>query len=94
MNPQPHSAPRVERSQQLSSTALSSDSEVPVGTFVLIPRGLEWRSTHPKFSSGVVLRDIKIKVQTSSSKWDNRLTWAGTGGYWKWVDKSKCFLLS
>ena len=80
-----------EHKQQDNRIRLSADQVVPTGTKVLIPKGVAWKSTHPKKDAGVTMRDICIKVQTSSSKWSPDLTWAGTGGYWRWCPKVECF---
>lgn len=70
---------------------LLADQEIPVGTEILIPKGTQWRSTHPTQDCGVTKRDVRLKVQTSSSRWELNLTWAGTGGYWRWCPKVECF---
>ena len=78
----------------MDSIRLLADQEVPVGTEVLIPKGIEWMSTHPTQGRGVTKRAMRIKVQTSSSRWTPDLNWAGTGGYWRWCPKVECFILS
>lgn len=70
---------------------LSLDSEVPVGTEVLIPKGVNWNSTHPSLDSGIMCRYLRVKVQTATSRFEDRLTWAGTAGFWKWCKKDECF---
>ena len=79
---------------EVNSIPLLADQEIPAGTQILIPKGTEWKSTHPQLESGVMKRDMKIKVQTSSSKWTDQLTWAGTGGYWRWCKKVDCSMVS
>lgn len=72
---------------------LRPDQEIPVRTEVLIPKGVVWLSTHPTETIGEVKRSIRIKVQTSSSRHTSDLTWAGTGGYWRWCPKVECYYL-
>jgi hypothetical protein len=68
---------------------LLADSEVPRGTLVEIPAGVEWRSTHPTKDRGVTKRTLRVRVPCATRAFDGRLTWAGGGGFWKWVKKTE-----
>ena len=70
---------------------LTADQDIPAGTNILIPKGVEWRSTHPRLTRGVTRRGVRIKVQVASTRHTPDLTWAGTGRYWRWCPKAECF---
>jgi hypothetical protein len=61
------------------------------GEEILIPKGVSWHSTHPTKRSGVTARSTKLAVQTTTSKSEDRVTWAGSSGYWRWCDKTEIF---
>ena len=66
------------------------------GDVVKIPRGTKFASTHPQKKSGEVGRTCTITVDHVLNGYDHNawaletqnpeVRWAGSGGYWKWVD--------
>lgn len=70
---------------------LAEDFHVSIGTEIIIPAGVEWKSTHPTRDRGVTKREMRLKAMTVSGRWTPDFTWAGTGGYWRWVKKTDCF---
>ena len=73
---------------------ITADAEIKVGTLLEIPKGTEWKSTHPSKDYVVTKFTKRIRVKTVIQTWDDRITWAGGGNYWKWVKKTDAKIVS
>lgn len=65
---------------------------IKIGMEVLIPKGLKFGTIHPQMDGGTTRRAQRTS-QASSHYAVSELTWPGTGGYWKWVPKTECFVM-
>jgi hypothetical protein len=77
----------------LSLEKLKEDSFIPKGSIIFIPANTEWHSTNPSNKSGITKKDILIRDCKECQTYTTHFTWAGSGGYWKWTEKTNCLIV-
>lgn len=67
---------------------MTPDFDVKRWHKIRIPKGTKYRTTHPKKDGDqYTKRTYVVQTHTSSGPYTDRVTWAGSGGYWCWTEK-------